>query len=203
MTDLPLIVQAGDPVLRSVALPVPPDEVGTPEFRALVDTMIAVMRAAPGVGLAAPQIGVPKRVIVVEDREDLLAGMNADVRAARERNPLPLTVIVNPVLALVPGARVTFFEGCLSVSGYMALVARASLVEVTGLDATTGVGIPRVWRLRGWSARILQHEVDHLEGTLYVDRMYSRSLCSPQEAARWAGRTTQEAAAALGVELCE
>jgi peptide deformylase len=201
MSDLSRIVQAGDPVLRSVAKVVPPDEVGTPAFRALVEMMIAVMRAAPGVGLAAPQIGVPKQVIVVEDREELLAGMSPDVRAVRERVALPLTVIVNPTLRLIPGGQATFFEGCLSVSGYMALVARAAEVEVTGLDATSGEGVPRVWRLRGWPARILQHEVDHLQGTLYVDRMHARSLCSPDEAGRWAGRTTDEVAAALGVEL--
>jgi peptide deformylase len=199
--ELSRIVQAGDPLLRSAAKDLSPDEVGTPEFRALVEMMVAVMRAAPGVGLAAPQIGVPKRVIVVEDREDLLASMDPDARAARERTALPLTVIVNPTLRLVPGKRATFFEGCLSVTGYMALVARAMEVEVKGLDVTSGRAVPRVFLLRGWPARILQHEVDHLDGTLYVDRMYPRSLCGPEEASRWAGRTTDDVAAALGVEL--
>jgi peptide deformylase len=198
---LPRIVQAGDPVLRAEAKAVPADEIGTVAFRDLVETMVAVMRAAPGVGLAAPQIGVSKQVIVVEDQEEFLSRLSEEARAARERAPVPLTVIVNPTLRLVTGRPATFFEGCLSVTGYMALVPRALEVEVTGLDATTGTAVPRVWRLRGWPARILQHEVDHLRGTLYVDRMHARSLCGPDETHRWAGRTTEDVAAALGVDI--
>jgi peptide deformylase len=199
--DLPRIVQAGDPVLRGVAQPVSPSELETPAFRALVATMIAVMRAAPGVGLAAPQIGVPKQVIVLEDRAELLARADPAGLAARERVPLPLTVIVNPTIRLIEGEGPTFLEGCLSVTGYVALVRRAAEVEVTGLDATGPDIAPRVWRARGWPARIFQHEVDHLRGTLYVDRMLSRSLAGSDEIARWAGKTTEEIAAALGVDL--
>lgn len=199
--DLPHIVQAGDPILRSKAYPVLLEEVSSPGFRSLVSTMVAVMRAAPGVGLAAPQIGVPKQVLVVEDREELLGRIDEDARRARERVPLPLTVIVNPKLRLVPGRSATFFEGCLSVAGFIGLVPRALEVECSGLDVTTEDVVARVWRLRGWPARILQHEVDHLGGTLYVDRMHARSFCGPDEAHRWAGRTTEEAAAALGVKL--
>ncbi len=95
------------------------------------------MRAAPGVGLAAPaQIGIGKRVIVLEDRAELLARMNADALAERQRAPLPLTVVVNSTLRLVGGDGATFIEGCLSVTGCAALVRRALEVEVTGLDAT-------------------------------------------------------------------
>jgi peptide deformylase len=198
---LPRIIQAGDPVLRAVAQMVAPSEIETPAFRALVETMVSVMRAAPGVGLAAPQIGVAQQVIVLEDREELMARLDAQALAARERTPLPLTVIVNPKLRLIEGRAATFLEGCLSVTGYAALVRRAAEVEVTGLDAT-GPGIrQRVWRVRGWPARILQHEVDHLNGTLYVDRMYPRSLSGPEETYRWAGKTTEEIAASLGVDL--
>ena len=200
---LPRIVQAGDPVLRQAADVVEPREIETPAFRALLETMVSVMRAAPGVGLAATQIGVPKRVIVLEDREELLARLDAEGRAARERVPLPLTIIVNPTLRRFEERTATFLEGCLSVSGYVALVRRALEVEVTGLDATESVAVPRVWRLRGWPARILQHEIDHLNGTLYVDRMYPRSLSGPEESHRWAGKTTQDIAAALGIDLSE
>jgi peptide deformylase len=198
---LPRIVQAGDPVLRAVAKIVAPHETETAAFRALVETMVSVMRAAPGVGLAAPQIGVAKQVIVLEDREDLMARLDAEALAARARVPLPLTVIVNPKLRLIEGPAATFLEGCLSVTGYVALVRRAAEVEVTGLDATGPDVRPRVWRVRGWPARILQHEVDHLNGTLYVDRMYPRSLCGPEETHRLAGKTTEEIAASLGVDL--
>jgi peptide deformylase len=198
---LPRIVQAGDPVLRGVASLVSSDEIETSEFRTLVMTMIAVMRAAPGVGLAAPQIGVSKQVIVLEDRPEYMARLEEDGREVRERAAVPLTVIVNPTLRLIEGARATFFEGCLSVTGYVALVPRALEVEVMGLDATGPEAVSRVWRWRGWPARILQHEIDHLRGTLYVDRMHSRTLCSPDEIPRWIGRTTEEVAAALGVDL--
>jgi peptide deformylase len=200
---LPRIVQAGDPVLRAQAALVPSDEIDTAAFRELVAAMVAVMRAAPGVGLAAPQIGVSKQVLVVEDPEDVMVRVSPEGRAVRGRVPVPLTVIVNPTLRLVEGERATFFEGCLSVTGYSALVPRAVEVEVSGLDATTTEVTPRVWRWRGWPARILQHEVDHLRGTLYVDRMLSRSLCSPEEASRWAGFNTAEVAEALGVDLRE
>ncbi len=200
-TNLPAIVQAGHPVLRTKAAPLTPGEWEAPGFRHLVETMISVMRAAPGVGLAAPQIGIPKRVIVLEDREELLRRVSAESLEERGRTAWPLTVVVNPTLRLVETEWATFLEGCLSVTGYVALVRRAVEVEVLGLDATGPDIRERVWRVRGWPARIFQHEIDHLNGTLYVDRMYPRSLVSPGETARWAGKSTQEIAAGLGVEL--
>jgi peptide deformylase len=198
---LPPIVQVGHPVLRAPAAPLLPNELGTPEFRELVATMVEVMRAAPGVGLAAPQIGVPKQILVAEDRAELVERIDPENRTARGRVPVPLTVIVNPTLRVVGDEHATFLEGCLSVTGYVALVRRALEVEVTGLDATGPEIVPRVWRWRGWPARILQHEVDHLLGTLYVDRMHPRSLSGPDEAGRWARRTTEEIAAGLGVDV--
>jgi peptide deformylase len=189
-------------LLRALASPVEPRELETSAFRTLVETMVRVMRAAPGVGLAAPQIGVSKQVIVLEDREELMARLDDEALLARGRTPVPLTVIVNPTLRFIDEGRgATFFEGCLSMTGYVALVRRAAEVEVTGLDATEADVRERVWRVRGWPARILQHEVDHVNGTLYVDRMYPRSLCGPEETQRWAGKGTEEIAAALGVDL--
>ena len=127
------------------------------------------------VGLAAPQLGVPLRVLVLEDREELMARVPAADRKLRGRVPYPLTTLINPVLSRLGDASVTFFEGCLSVPGYMALVDRAEEVEVRGYGRD---GAPVSLRVRGWPARILQHEVDHLDGTLYVDRMRTRSLCA-------------------------
>jgi len=170
---LPPIVHAGDPVLRAVAAPVPPELFGTTRLRQLVASMTEVMRQAPGVGLAAPQIGVGLALVVLEDAEALMARLSPEERAARGRAAFPLTVIANPVLEVHGAERATFFEGCLSVPGYMALVERALDVEVTGLDE---LGAPVTWRVSGWPARILQHEVDHLAGTLYVDRMITRTF---------------------------
>jgi peptide deformylase len=195
---LPTIVQAGHPVLRTRAAKVAPDYLSTREFRALVDAMVAVMRAAPGVGLAAPQIGVGLQLIVLEDPEALMSRLTSAERAARGRTPVPLKVIVNPVLTARGSSRATFFEGCLSVQGYMALVERDLEVEVNGLDER---GEPFAWQVSGWPARILQHEVDHLRGTLYVDRMLSRTFsCNDEVADRWFNRTVDEVRAALDVD---
>jgi peptide deformylase len=191
------IVQAGDPVLRGRAVEVPERLILTGEVHELVDTMVATMRAAPGVGLAAPQIGVPWRVIVLEDREELIAALSPDERRARGREPLPLQVLVNPVLRHLGAETATFFEGCLSVDGYAALVERRLEVEVSGLGLD---GEPVRFTARGWPARILQHEVDHLEGTLYVDRMLTRSFATVEQArAHYAGKSIAEVRRMLGV----
>jgi peptide deformylase len=191
------IVQIGAPVLRARAAEVPAEKVASPEMRALYTRMIEVMRAAPGVGLAAPQIGVGLRVIVLEDRAELMAKITPAERAERERAPFGPRVIVNPVLRATSDEKATFFEGCLSVSGYVGLVTRAAEVEVTGLDET---GAPVTWRVRGWPARILQHEVDHVDGTVYVDRMITRSFSTGSEAqARFAGKPIADVLRALDV----
>ena len=195
--SLPPVVQAGHPVLRAAAQPVDPADLDSEELRALVQTMVAVMRAAPGVGLAAPQIGVGLQVIVLEDAEALMARLTPPERAARGRVPYPLQVLINPKLTLLGDERATFFEGCLSVKGYMALVERALTVEASGLDEH---GKEVTFTVSGWPARILQHEVDHLRGTLYVDRMLTRTLCCNEEAPRWIGLSASETRAKLGID---
>ena len=196
MEDNP-IVQTGDPVLRSPAQDVPVERIATPEFQALLTKMVAIMRAAPGVGLAAPQIGVPWRVLVLEDREELMASLTAQEKAERERLPVPVRVFINPTLTPIGEDKVTFFEGCLSVAGFAGLVERFHEVEVTGLDEK---GQPQTWRVKGWPARILQHEVDHLAGTLYIDRMITRSFGTlAQVKARFAGKRMADIKQELGV----
>jgi peptide deformylase len=179
----PKIVQAGHPVLRGASAPVPPEQITSRDMQALVKRMVEAMRAAPGVGLAAPQLGVPLQVVVLEDDASLMARLTQEQRDERERAPFPLKILFNPELRVVGDERATFFEGCLSVAGYMALVERHVAVEVTALDER---GAPVRWEARGWPARILQHEIDHLKGTLYIDRMLSRTFCCNEElAARW------------------
>jgi len=188
--NLPTIVQAGTPVLRARAEDVPHARITTPELQELIVSMIATMRAAPGVGLAAPQIGVAWRVIVLEDRPELLKNLSPADLAERERAPFSARVLVNPVLRHVGDEHALFFEGCLSVKGYVGLVERSREVEVTGFDEH---GAAQTWRVKGWPARILQHEVDHLDGTLYVDRMKTRSFATAEEAkARYAGKPIAE-----------
>lgn len=177
-------------MLRARAEAVEPDAIATTEMQALVRRMVDTMRRAPGVGLAAPQLGVGLRVIVLEDSDKLMGRLSPDERALRGRVPWPLTVLFNPELHRVGDARATFFEGCLSVEGWSALVERALEVEVHGLD---GVGQSVVHRASGWPARIFQHEVDHLDGALYVDRMLSRTFGHNDEVSmRWSRRPVSE-----------
>lgn len=190
------IVQTGDPVLRAVAQDVPVERIGTPEFNALITRMVQTMRAAPGVGLAAPQIGVPWRVLVLEDREELMTALSPREREERERLPVPVRVFINPTLTPIGEDKVTFFEGCLSVAGFSGLVERYHEVEVSGLDEK---GQPQTWRVKGWPARILQHEVDHLLGTLYIDRMLTRSFGTAAHVkARFGGKSIDQVKQELG-----
>ncbi|MFE7899423.1 peptide deformylase [Streptomyces sp. NPDC057424] len=192
---LPLtIVAAGDPVLRHGIAPY--DGQLAPALLArFVEALRVTMRAAPGVGLAAPQVGVPLRIAVIEDP----APVPEEVRLVRGRVPQPFRVLVNPSYEPVGGARAAFFEGCLSVPGWQAVVARPAEVRLTGQDEH-GRALDEVFT--GWPARIVQHETDHLDGVLYLDRAEPRSLSSSQAMAeRWAQPTPEEAARALGFEL--
>ena len=192
---LPLtIVAAGDPVLRQGTQPY--DGQLEPALLArFVEALRVTMRAAPGVGLAAPQVGVELRIAVIEDP----APVPEEVRLARGRVPQPFRVLVNPAYEPVGDARAGFFEGCLSVPGWQAVVARHAEVRLTGQDEH-GQALDEVFE--GWPARIVQHETDHLDGALYLDRAEPRSLSSNLAMAeRWAQPTPQEAARALGFEL--
>lgn len=192
---LPLtIVAAGDPVLRQGTQPY--DGQLEPALLArFVEALRVTMRAAPGVGLAAPQVGVELRIAVIEDP----APVPEEVRLARGRVPQPFRVLVNPAYEPLGDARAAFFEGCLSVPGWQAVVARHAEVRLTGQDEH-GQALDEVFE--GWPARIVQHETDHLDGVLYLDRAEPRSLSSNLAMAeRWAQPTPQEAARALGFEL--
>lgn len=131
------------------------------------------MYEAPGVGLAAPQIGLPIQLAVVEDRAEYLKDVAPERLAERERTPVPFQVLVNPRIVSRSTEEAEFFEGCLSLSGFSALVKRSRAVTVECLDQN---GIPCKMEARGWYARILQHEIDHLQGCLYIDRMEPRSF---------------------------
>lgn len=193
-TVLPPIVQVGDKVLRQPAREVPSALIGTPALHALVSIMIEVMRRAPGVGLAAPQIGVPLRLFVAEDPPPGVEEVPGSLREERGRVALPLKVLINPSVVPHGDAQATFYEGCLSMRGYGALVPRWSAVRVSGLDHE---GSAVSLALSGWPARIMQHEMDHLEGTLYVDRMLSRSLASEEYLPELGGRPVAEVMAEL------
>jgi peptide deformylase len=184
------IRSVGEPVLREYARPLNPEEILLPGTQELIASMRETMRDAPGVGLAAPQVGLPLQLAVIEDREEYMKDLGQETLAERERKPVAFEVIINPVLTLESDPEIEFFEGCLSLPGFVALVPRARKVKVECLDAH---GRPRVIRASGWHARILQHEIDHLMGALYVDRMRSVSLCSLDNFTRhWKGKSIPE-----------
>ncbi|MFF3483181.1 peptide deformylase [Streptomyces sp. NPDC002701] len=188
------IVTAGDPVLRRAAEPFD-GQLDVALLARLVSALRDTMRAAPGVGLAAPQVGIPLRLAVIEDP----APVPDEIREVRGRVPLPFRVLVNPVYEPVGPARAAFFEGCLSVPGWQAVVARPAEVRLLALDEH---GSPVDEVFTGWPARIVQHETDHLDGTLYLDRAELRSLSSNEAMAqRWAQPTPARAAEGLGFAL--
>lgn len=176
------IVQVGDPVLRSRARPLIHEEIVLPETQQLIGWMRETMRDAPGVGLAAPQVNLGVQLAVIEDRPEY----SKDTPADRERDPVPFQVLINPRIVEQSDDQVEFFEGCLSLAGYSALVKRSRRVIVEHLDER---GQPRRIEAHGWYARILQHEIDHLYGRLYIDRMDPRSFMSIENLTRhWKDR---------------
>ncbi|KAL2243455.1 peptide deformylase 1A, chloroplastic [Sesamum indicum] len=170
---LPDIVKAGDPVLHEPAQEVGPEEIGSERIQKIIDDMVKVMRKAPGVGLAAPQIGIPLRIIVLEDTREYISYASKQETTAQERRPFDLLVMINPKLKKKGNKTAFFFEGCLSVDGFRAVVERHLEVEVTGFDRN---GQEIKVDASGWQARIFQHECDHLDGTLYVDKMVPRTF---------------------------
>jgi peptide deformylase len=192
------IVQAGHPVLRQRARPLRVEEIRSREIQKLIKDMRARMHEAPGVGLAAPQLGLPLQLAVIEDREEYHKDVPEELMRERERRPVPFHAIVNPALENIGDESAEFFEGCLSVAGYTALVPRARAVRVTCLDER---GKHRVIEASGWYARILQHEIDHLNGTLYIDRMRARSFTTMNNLAEfWKGKAIGAIKAELGLQ---
>jgi len=193
------IVQAGDPVLRKPAEPLAPELIRSTSVQHLIELMRDTMRDAPGVGLAAPQVGEPIRLVVIEDRPEYTKEIPAERLSERERTPVPFHVLINPALTALDGEPVSFFEGCLSLTGLLALTPRARSVRVEAVDER---GEPVSIAASGWYARILQHEIDHLDGRLYVDRMVPRTLMTQANYARhWQDASIAAVCADLGCTL--
>ncbi|WNE94776.1 peptide deformylase [Streptomyces luomodiensis] len=181
------IIPAGVPVLRQPALPYE-GQLAADQLDRLLAAMREAMHSAPGVGLAAPQIGVPLRLAVIEDP----AEVTAEVREARGRVPQPYRVLVNPVYEAVGDGRAAFFEGCLSIPGWQAVVSRPDRIRLRGQDVS---GRELDEEFTGWPARIVQHETDHLDGVLYLDLAETRSLSSAQAVSDYWSQPTPAAAA--------
>lgn len=153
------IITPENPILRQKAAPV---TTITPEIQQLIDQMIATMREAQGVGLAAPQVAQSIRLAVIETPPEY-DDDDEEIPDTRK-----LYVIINPEIKMATRKKVTGIEGCLSIPGYVGEVARHQSVVVEALDRH---GKKQTIRLKGWDARIFQHEIDHLNGVLYIDKL--------------------------------
>jgi len=151
------VLRMGDERLLRVSQPVP--RFNTPELHALIADMQDTMRALSGAGLAAPQIGVPLRVVIF--------GIDANPRYP-DAEPVPQTVLINPVITPLNAAMQEDWEGCLSVPGMRGLVPRYLHLRYQGFDAS-GAAIDRT--VQDFHARVVQHECDHLDGVLYPMRI--------------------------------
>lgn len=177
------IVQAGHPALRQEARPWS-GQLDDALLIELIEAMTITMRKAPGVGLAAPQVGIPLALMIVEDsfasaepdpEDDLL-----------RRRPLPLRAFLDPVYEVVGTRRAYAWEGCLSVDGWQSIVPRPVEIVARALELRRDGRVERIeecWE--GWSARIFQHETDHLAGTLCHDLAVPRSYIDGRYAARY------------------
>jgi len=153
------IVTLPDPVLRRKARPITKFD---GNLKILIDDMIETMRDAPGVGLAAPQVGISDRLIVVEYGED-----EEDENGEIIEMPKKLYVLINPEIVKVSEEKEMGVEGCLSIPGLVGEVERYSAIQIKGLNRR---GQPTKVKADGWLARIFQHEIDHLDGIVYPDR---------------------------------
>lgn len=182
------IVQVGHPILRQIAKELSVAEILSPEIQNLIETMKAIMRAAPAVGLAAPQIGKSLQIAVIEDMDH--SHLNAQQLAERNRYPVSLHVIINPRIYIEESDdKVEFFEGCLSVPEFVGVVPRAESVCVECLNER---GEPVVIQAKGWYARILQHEIDHLNGILYIDKVQLPTLMTAENYSKFMQKSVKE-----------
>lgn len=158
------IVTLPDPVLRRKAKPVTKFD---KSLQTLIDDMIETMRDAPGVGLAAPQVGVSERLAVIEyaeDEDEEQGGENEGT--PKPPKPKRLYVIINPEIVMASEEKVQGVEGCLSIPGLLGEVERHEALHVRALNRH---GKPVKLKVDGWLARIFQHEIDHLNGVLFTD----------------------------------
>jgi peptide deformylase len=155
------VAHLGHPILRKVAEPIPPSDIRSPAMQQLIDDMLETMEDEDGAGLAAPQVHVSKRLVIY--------GVEQNPRYP-DAESVPLTVLVNPVITPVGNDQDEDWEGCLSVPDMRGMVPRWTKIRVEGLDRQAK---KLSFTAEAFHARVVQHECDHLDGKLYVDRMRS------------------------------
>jgi len=167
------IVQLGDPVLRRKCAEVPKEDIKKKEIRDVLSAMHAALVRYDGVGLSAPQVGVALQILMIQVTAKQLDMYTIEAQEERQMKEVPLKVLFNPVITPVDNTQVIMRESCCSMHGFSGPVPRAMSVHVKGLNED---GEELQWKSSGWEARILQHEVDHLHGKMYIDRVDSEQL---------------------------
>ena len=168
------VARLGHPVIRTPARAVPKETIASPAMQRFIDDMIETMREYDGVGLAAPQVHVSQQVAVIEVTEN---------RRYPGEGPIPLTVLINPKILTASKKLLVEWEGCLSVNDFRGQVPRAESLDV---EAYNRKGEKAKFTAHGFFARVIQHECDHLAGTVFLDRMPDLStLTHLQEFARY------------------
>lgn len=168
------ILHVGNPLLREVSREVTPDELASPEVQQLIDDLVDTMHAANGAGIAAPQIGELLRIATIEVTKN---------PRYPYKPPIPLTIVVNPVVDFLDDEMVEINEGCLSVPNMRGNVMRHVNIRVRYLDRH---GVPHDEVKRGLTAGTFQHELDHLDGLLFLDRVHdTRSLTTWEQFERF------------------
>ncbi len=157
------IVQIGNPALRQVADPVDVSQIQSDDIQGLIDDLIETMRHANGAGLAATQIAVPLRICIIEVNKNPRYPYKPDI---------PLTVLINPKVTFLTEERINVYEGCLSVPNIRGKVDRCPEIQIDGYDRE-GNNVSFI--SKGISAGTFQHELDHLDGLIFTDRMKDAS----------------------------
>jgi len=155
----------GHPVLRVAARPLEADEIGSDAIHALVADMVDTLHDYGGIGLAAPQIGESVSLAIIE--------IPGGATRYGELAPMPLTVFINPVIEVLDPTTEGYWEGCLSVPGLRGFVERPQKIQI---DYTSLLGEAQQLELEGFYATVFQHEFDHLDGKLFIDRMTNTEL---------------------------
>jgi peptide deformylase len=191
------VINNGHPLLRQKARPVTNAEIISHNMKRLITFMYDTMTDYDGAGLAAPQVNIDQQIILIEYKKEYLKGIRRKVILERDIQEIPFQILFNPILTPTDNNKTVFFEGCLSVPDSRALVQRHLNVDVTALDIK---GQPITIHATGWYARILQHEIDHLNGKLYIDRMFTRSFTTTEHYERlWIHKPIKKIRRELGV----
>lgn len=159
------IIRMGHPTLRQIAQPYPFEDIGSPAFHSLIKDMRDTLSASGGIGLAAPQVNIPLQLAVIE--------IGPVSSRYRDMPVMPFSIFINPTITVLGEETAGYWEGCLSVPGMRGFVERSQQIQIDYLD---GEGKAQTIRPTGFLATVFQHELDHLQGRLYVDLLKDPSL---------------------------